>query len=143
MAHLDMQQAFDFGQRRILMSGGSGVLGRSMVRALLAHGASVVLLSRQPTTAAAHFADLSADAQARLQWVTADLGDAGQLSAAVAQVLATGPIDTLINGAGGNRPQATTGNQRFFDLPLAAMHEVVDVNLFSAIQLAQLVVAVL
>jgi len=140
MAHIDMQQAFDFGQRRVLMSGGSGVLGRSMVRALLAHGATVVLLSRDPATALAHFDDLSADALARLQCVAADLSDASQLTAAVAQVLAQGPIDTLINGAGGNRPQATTGNQRFFDLPLTAMHEVVDVNLFSAIQLSQLVV---
>ncbi len=140
MAQIDMQQAFDFGQRRVLMSGGSGVLGRSMVRTLLAHGATVVLLSRDPATALAHFADLSADAQGRLQCVAADLSDASQLTAAVAQVLAQGPIDTLINGAGGNRPQATTGSQRFFDLPLTAMHEVVDVNLFSAIQLSQLVV---
>jgi NAD(P)-dependent dehydrogenase (short-subunit alcohol dehydrogenase family) len=37
MSNIDMRQAFDFSQRRVLMSGGSGVLGRSMVRALVAH----------------------------------------------------------------------------------------------------------
>jgi uncharacterized protein YbjT (DUF2867 family) len=56
-----------------------------MVRALLTHGATVVLLSRNPTTAAVHFADLSADVQARLQWVEADLSDERQLNVAVAE----------------------------------------------------------
>lgn len=140
MAQIDIKQAFNFQHRRILMSGGSGVLGRSMVRALLGQGATVLLLSRNPTTAAAHFVDLGVEQRDRLHCVAADLGDASQLTAAVDQVLTIGPIDTLINGAGGNRPQATTGSQRFFDLPLTAMHEVVDVNLFSAIQLSQLVV---
>ena len=37
-----MQQMYDFGAARVLMSGGSGVLGRTLVRALLAHGAQVV-----------------------------------------------------------------------------------------------------
>ncbi|MFN5926659.1 MAG: SDR family oxidoreductase [Roseiflexaceae bacterium] len=134
MSNIDMRQAFDFSQRRVLMSGGSGVLGRSMVRALVAHGAHVVLLTRNPDQAQAHFADLPPP---QLAYVAADLGAADQIATAVAQVLTLGPIDTLINGAGGNRPQATTGAQSFFALPAAAMHEVVDVNLFSAIQLSQ------
>ena len=134
MSNIDMRQAFDFSQRRVLMSGGSGVLGRSMVRALVAHGAHVVLLTRNPDQAQVHFADLP---QTQLDYVAADLGATDQIATAVAQVLALGPIDTLINGAGGNRSQATTGAQSFFALPAAAMHEVVDVNLFSAIQLSQ------
>lgn len=137
MSTIDMRQAFDFSQRRILMSGGSGVLGRTMVRALVSHGAHVVLLTRHPAQARTHFADMSSTAQAHITYVAADLADATQIERSVQQALSDGPVDTLINGAGGNRPQATTGAQSFFALPAAAMHEVVDVNLFSAIQLSQ------
>ena len=69
-----------------------------------------------------------------------DLSLLDQIPVAVAKAQALAPITMLVNGAGGNRPQATTGAQRFTDIPAAAMHEVVDVNLFSAIQLSQQVV---
>ncbi|MCE2852813.1 MAG: SDR family NAD(P)-dependent oxidoreductase, partial [Chloroflexaceae bacterium] len=83
MSNIDMRQAFDFSQRRVLMSGGSGVLGRSMVRALVAHGAHVVLLTRNPDQAQAHFADLPPP---QIAYVAADLGAADQIATAVAQV---------------------------------------------------------
>jgi NAD(P)-dependent dehydrogenase (short-subunit alcohol dehydrogenase family) len=133
-----MQQMYDFSSARVLMSGGSGVLGRTLARALLAHGAHVILLTRQPTQTAAQFA---ADAGAtRLHCIAADLAIAADIERAVAEALKAGPITHLVNGAGGNRPQATTGVQAFADVPLAAMHEVMDVNVFSAIQLSQAVV---
>lgn len=133
-----MQQMYDFSTARVLMSGGTGVLGRTLARALLSHGASVVLLTRQPAQAATHFA--SEAGLQRLQCIQADLAQSTDIQRAVAEALVTGPITHLVNGAGGNRPQATTGAQAFADVPLAAMHEVMDVNVFSAIQLSQAVV---
>jgi len=45
-----------------------------------------------------------------------------------------GKVDCLINGAGGNRPQATTGpDQKFFDLPADAMRWVFDLNILGTI----------
>ena len=45
-----------------------------------------------------------------------------------------GQIDILINGAGGNKPQATTGAENsFFDLPEDAIKWVFDLNLLGSI----------
>jgi NAD(P)-dependent dehydrogenase (short-subunit alcohol dehydrogenase family) len=49
-----------------------------------------------------------------------------------------GKIWGLINGAGGNDPQATTGPQNgFFDLPIEAVKHVVDLNLTGTILTSQ------
>ncbi len=45
-----------------------------------------------------------------------------------------GPIDTLINAAGGNHPRATTGEDlQFFDLPADALRFVGELNLLGTI----------
>jgi len=45
-----------------------------------------------------------------------------------------GPVDTLINAAGGNSPAATTGPERsFFDLPEEALRFVADLNVLGTI----------
>lgn len=131
-----MHGAFDFRGQRMLMSGGSGVLGESMVRGLIRHGATVVVLTRNPEAARQKFHDVPA---AQIECVAADLSMPEHLADVVSAIAQRGPITALINGAGGNRPAATTGQQTFMDVPLAAMHEVVNVNLMSAIQLSQLV----
>jgi NAD(P)-dependent dehydrogenase (short-subunit alcohol dehydrogenase family) len=61
--------------------------------------------------------------------VTADVTDRAALqSAADAVMSAFGRVDILINAAGGNRPDATTGAQTFFDLPAEAMNGVFALN---------------
>lgn len=47
---------------------------------------------------------------------------------------ALGPIEMLINGAGGNHPEATTRPDRsFFTLPVEAFEQVVDLNLLGTV----------
>ena len=49
-------------------------------------------------------------------------------------------VDILINGAGGNRPQATTNSdQSFFDLPADALRWVFDLNLMGTILPSQVI----
>jgi NAD(P)-dependent dehydrogenase (short-subunit alcohol dehydrogenase family) len=51
-----------------------------------------------------------------------------------------GKIDGLINGAGGNSPQATTRpDLSFFDLPMARLRQVLDLNLLGTIVATQVV----
>jgi NAD(P)-dependent dehydrogenase (short-subunit alcohol dehydrogenase family) len=47
---------------------------------------------------------------------------------------ALGPVDGLINAAGGNRPTATTGPERlFFDLPMDGLKQVLDLNVLGTV----------
>jgi NAD(P)-dependent dehydrogenase (short-subunit alcohol dehydrogenase family) len=57
------------------------------------------------------------------------------VEAAAQKVVETfGRVDILINGAGGNKPQATTNpEQSFFDLPADAVRWVFDLNLMGTI----------
>jgi NAD(P)-dependent dehydrogenase (short-subunit alcohol dehydrogenase family) len=51
-----------------------------------------------------------------------------------------GCVDGLINGAGGNRPAATTSPEKlFFDIPEEAIRQVVDLNLLGTIIPSQIV----
>jgi len=64
-----------------------------------------------------------------------DVLDADSLRRAADTVLGRfGRIDGLVNAAGGNRPEATTGPDRsFFDLPPDALEWVLDLNLLGTI----------
>jgi NAD(P)-dependent dehydrogenase (short-subunit alcohol dehydrogenase family) len=57
------------------------------------------------------------------------------VQAAAGSVMAEyGRVDALINGAGGNRPEATTSAElSFFDLPVEALRGVVDLNLLGTV----------
>jgi NAD(P)-dependent dehydrogenase (short-subunit alcohol dehydrogenase family) len=61
--------------------------------------------------------------------------DKDSVEKAAQQVLEKfGCVDILINGAGGNKPQATTNpGQSFFDLPADALRWVFDLNLMGTI----------
>jgi NAD(P)-dependent dehydrogenase (short-subunit alcohol dehydrogenase family) len=52
---------------------------------------------------------------------------------------AYGRVDILLNGAGGNRPDATAvpGQRRFFDLPLDALDCVLTLNFMGSILASQ------
>jgi NAD(P)-dependent dehydrogenase (short-subunit alcohol dehydrogenase family) len=67
--------------------------------------------------------------------VAADVLDPESLRRAAQTVIDRfGRVDALINGAGGNRPQATTSAEvPFFDLPPEALRWVVDLNLLGTI----------
>ena len=72
--------------------------------------------------------------------IQSDVLDKAALEAAAEQVAATyGRIDILVNGAGGNRPDATTipGERSFFDIPQEALRWVFDLNFTGAMLASQ------
>lgn len=130
----DIRALYDFTGRTAVVTGGTGVLGAEMARALAGCNASVVLVGRNVAKAQQVIAGFPAG-PGRHRALAADVLDRPALEEACRRVLAEhGQIDILINGAGGNDPRATTTPEaRFFDVPLAAWQEVTNLNLLGTI----------
>jgi NAD(P)-dependent dehydrogenase (short-subunit alcohol dehydrogenase family) len=79
--------------------------------------------------------DLMGPAACRAVVVRGDVLDRESLEGAAAEILRSfGRVDCLINGAGGNKPEATTGaRQAFFDLPSEALRQVFDLNVMGTV----------
>lgn len=122
-----------------VISGGTGVLGCTISQALYDWGAQVILLVRDATKAQTLISQIQAQAKpgqnGSIDCIVADVLDQAALLAAREQIMARyGRIDILVNGAGGNRPDAASGpDKRFFDLAHAAISAVVEVNLLGSI----------
>jgi NAD(P)-dependent dehydrogenase (short-subunit alcohol dehydrogenase family) len=131
----DMGALYDFTGRTAVVTGGTGVLGSEMARALAACNANVVLLGRNVERAEAVIATFASSGRGRHLALRADVLDRPALEAAATAILREhGKIDFLVNGAGGNDPKATTNPElRFFDLPLGALQTVTNLNLLGTI----------
>ena len=135
----ELTNIYDFTGRTVLMTGGTGVLGSVMVKALVGCGANVAVLARNRDKAAKVRSEISGPGR-----VTIVEGDALKLddlqNAALSVIQEFGRIDCLINGAGGNHPDATTRPDfSFFDIPEEALRFVFDLNLLGTILPCQVV----
>jgi NAD(P)-dependent dehydrogenase (short-subunit alcohol dehydrogenase family) len=124
---------YDFTGRTIVVTGATGVLCGAMAKALVGCGANVAILARSREKGAATLNRISGPGRAAVV-----VGDALKQEtlrdAARAALDEFGRIDGLINGAGGNIPQATTRQDlSFFDLPEDALRHVFDLNLLGTI----------
>jgi NAD(P)-dependent dehydrogenase (short-subunit alcohol dehydrogenase family) len=120
-----VSQLFGLDGRVAVVTGASGALGSALARGLVSAGAHVALLARRRDRLEELAQSLGEAALA----VEADVLDAAQLEQARATVLERwGNVDILVNAAGGNVPAATVGEQSFFELPAAALDEVVKLN---------------
>ena len=124
---------YDFTGRTIVVTGATGVLCGAIAKALVGCGANVAILARSREKGEATLNRLSGPGRAMVV-----VGDALKQEtlrdAARAALDEFGRIDGLINGAGGNIPQATTRqDQSFFDLPEDALRYVFDLNLLGTI----------
>ena len=135
---MNISELFDLHGRTVLITGGSGVLGRVMAGGLAQAGARVAVLGRREEPALAVAASIRAEGGESLG-VAADVLDRTALERANEIIMATlGPVDILINGAGGNSPQGSTGPDRtFFQLEMEAIRHVFDTNVTGAIVCSQ------
>jgi NAD(P)-dependent dehydrogenase (short-subunit alcohol dehydrogenase family) len=136
MNSAELTKMYDFRGRTAVVTGGTGVLGQAMVRALVGCGANVALVARNREKAEPQLAALaSLDAPGRAVVFTADVLDAAALREAAQEVVKEfGRVDCLLNGAGGNHPGATTKPElSFFDLPEEALRFVFELNMLGTI----------
>ena len=129
----ELTKIYDFTGRTVVVTGGTGVLGRVMVEALVGCGAQVAVLARDRDKVTRLFAETQGPG--RVLAVAGDATKQAELERAAEEVVAEfGRVDALVNGAGGNHPQATTRpDLSFFDIPEEALRFVFDLNLLGTI----------
>jgi NAD(P)-dependent dehydrogenase (short-subunit alcohol dehydrogenase family) len=105
-----------------------------MCKALAAHGAQVAALDLSAAAAQSVVDEIRADQGSAIA-VAANVLEKESLQAAAETIHAElGKVDILINGAGGNKPDATAGpNQSFFEIPAEAIQWVFNLNCLGTI----------
>ena len=129
-----LQELYGLPGKVAAVTGGGGVLCGTMSRALGRIGAKVAVLDLFEE-AAQKVADDIVNEGGEAIAVQCDVLDRTSLEAARDAVLARfGRLDILINGAGGNKKQATTSpDLPFFDLPADAVRWVFELNLLGTL----------
>lgn len=125
-----MNELFSVKDQVVVITGGTGVLGRCIAEYLACQGAKVVILGRRKEEGDAIVADIAAKGGEAMFLVT-DVMNPEVVQSNCDEIMAKyGRIDALLNAAGGNMPGATiapTGT--FFDLNVDAFKTVLDLNL--------------
>jgi NAD(P)-dependent dehydrogenase (short-subunit alcohol dehydrogenase family) len=131
---------FNLEGKVAVVTGGGGVLCSAISRALALAGASVAVLDRKKEQADFVVRQIEAEGGCALA-IECDVLIKDSVAAAADQVLTSfGSIDILINGAGGNKPQATTNaDVSFFDLPGDAFQWVFDLNFIGTVLPSQVI----
>jgi NAD(P)-dependent dehydrogenase (short-subunit alcohol dehydrogenase family) len=126
---------FSLAGRVAVVTGGSGALGSAMAAALADAGAEVGVLARHRDRIDETVARIGERAFA----LESDVLDRSSLEHARETVLERhGRLDVLVNAAGGNLAEATTGPDRmFFDLPPGALDAVWTLNLHGTVLACQ------
>lgn len=117
-----------------VITGAGGVLCGAIARALAEQKTLVAVLDLLPEAAQKVVDQIKADGGKAIA-IRNNVLDKADLQAARDKVLAEfGRIDFLINGAGGNKKEATTSDELpFFDLPADALKFVFELNIIGTI----------
>ena len=134
MDKITKEELFNLTGKVAVVTGGAGVLCAALCRALADIGAQVVVADMNLLASESLVAEIiSHGGKASAQSCNVlDRGSIETLSQAVLDQY--GRVDILVNGAGGNKPQATTNpNLSFFDLPVDAIQWVFNLNCLGTI----------
>ena len=135
-------KAYDFTGQSFVVTGGAGVLCGEMAKGLYECGANVAILDYNLQAGRAMVEKLEKlQGKGRVLAAQGNVLQPESVQAAVDLVLSEfGKIDGLINGAGGNKPGASTfAEKSFFDLPQEAIRWVFDLNVLGTIIPSQIV----
>ena len=134
----EAQQMCDISGKTAAITGGAGVLCGAMARALGEAHVKVAVLDIN-LAAAEKLAEEVQTTGGEAIALQMDVLDRGSIEHAARRVLdAFGEVDILINGAGGNRREATASRDMpFFDIPQEAIQSVFNLNFLGAVLCSQ------
>lgn len=125
-----MKNLFDIKDNVTVITGGTGVLGRTIAKYLALNGAKVIILGRKEDVGKAIIEDIKNEG-GQCEFMKTDVMDEACVQQNCDDIIAKyGRVDTLLNAAGGNMPGATIGpDKTFFDLDAAQFSKVLELNL--------------
>ncbi len=125
-----MQNLFNIKDYVVVITGGTGILGRCIAKYLALEGAKVVIGGRKENVGAEIVENIK-QAGGECEFVRMDVMDTAQMQEACDYIVGKyGRVDTLLNAAGGNMPGATISpDQTFFDLAPEQFQTVLNLNL--------------
>ena len=135
----DFKKMFSLEGRVAVVTGGTGVLGSVMCKALATAGAKVAIIGRRKDAADSLAAEII-KAGGKAIGISADVLQPAQLIEARKVILEQfKSIDILVNGAGGNMPGATIApDKTFLDLNIEDFQKVVELNLTGTVLPSQI-----
>jgi NAD(P)-dependent dehydrogenase (short-subunit alcohol dehydrogenase family) len=125
---------FDLSGNVAVVTGGAGALCSTICRALASAGVKVGVLDQRDDAAESVASEIRSNGGEALG-IACDVLDRASLDDASQRVIASfGHLDILINGAGGNKPEATTGpSVPLFGVAPEAIRSVLELNLIGTI----------
>lgn len=125
-----MQNLFDIKDYVVVITGGTGILGRCIAKYLALEGAKVIILGRKEEVGKKIADDIVADG-GQCEFMKTDVMNQALVEKNCNDILAKyGKVDTLLNAAGGNMPGATIGPEdNFFNLKAEEFQTVLNLNL--------------
>lgn len=133
-----MENHFQIADKVVAITGGAGVLCGEMAKACIANGAKVAILDLNLEAGEKMVAEMGSVPHKPIVLRCNVLDKDSIKEAYDAVVKQLGKVDILINGAGGNKKEATTKpDLSFFDLPVDALKFVFDLNFTSTFLVTQ------
>lgn len=125
-----MNHLFNIKGYVVAITGGTGVLGRSIAKYLAQEGAQVIILGRNIEMGQHIVADIKKSGGA-CEFLATDVMNQDKVTANCDAIVDKyGRVDTLLNAAGGNQKGATIApDQTFFDLDANQFQNVLNLNL--------------
>ncbi len=125
-----MNNLFNIKDYVVVITGGTGILGRCIAKYLALEGAKVIILGRKEEVGKKIVDDIVA-AGGQCEFMKTDVMNQAVVEKNCNDILAKyGKVDTLLNAAGGNMPGATIGPEgNFFNLKAEEFQTVLNLNL--------------
>ena len=130
----ELTKMYDLSGKTVAVTGGAGVLGSEIACALVGCGARVAILDVNIEAGMA-VAERLGERGKQVSVFKCDVLNRESIGETAQEVVShLGKLDFLVNGAGGNKPQASTSDElKFFDLSSDAIRWVFDLNVLGTI----------
>jgi NAD(P)-dependent dehydrogenase (short-subunit alcohol dehydrogenase family) len=125
---------FSLKNKVVVVTGGTGILGAAFIKGICEAEGRVVILGRNEVEGKERAEEVQR-AEGEALFIKADVLIEEELQQGCEKILtAYGRIDGLVNGAGGNIPEAVIGpDQDIFSIDIPALKRAFDLNLYGTI----------